>query len=265
MPETDVIDLLIGRHARIQDLFAEVLDTRGEERERAFRHLVEFRVKDAGTALGKVVTRSFETAGRLRHARVFHPKGRMFGATLRLDGDELFGEPGPREVVVRISKGTSTPGALPDVLGIAVRVPTSTDPVDLLFASSGGLPVLRHALMPRRSFTGGPYTTLVPYRVEGRARVLGLMPPRGRSIPALLSVLDDAVAAAPITFVFCSAAPAGPWARHGVLEIHSPMKDDPPSAFDPQLHRLPELRPIGPLQTLRRLAYQGSRRGRGAS
>jgi hypothetical protein len=212
------------------------------------------------------VRRSFEAASRLRGGHVFHPQGRMYVATLTMDhGDFLRGVSEHRsyEAVARVSRALSLPGGLPDILGVALHIPTGEGLIDLLFATTGRRAGMRHVLLPRRSFTSGPYTTLMPYSVRGRTAVLGLFPQGRRRIPARLDALDRAVAAAPLAFRLAGAPLTGPWRPYGTLRIHTPWEGEDLGAFDPELHNVPELHPTGPFQTVRRLAYQGSRRARG--
>ena len=209
------------------------------------------------------VTDAFTVASRLRGGHLFHPAGALYAATLEPEGGDFLGGRGSYEAVARISKALSLPGGLPDYLGIALHIPTEEGLLDLLFATTGRRAVLRHVLVPRASFTSGAYTTLLPYAIKGRTRILGLLPERRRPIPARLDLLDRAVAAAPLSFRLVSAPVTGPWRHEGVLRVHTPWRGEDLGPFDPELHDLSEIHPTGPFQTFRRLAYLGSRRGRG--
>ncbi|TNY36887.1 phosphodiesterase [Thermomonospora catenispora] len=215
--------------------------------------------------IAEILSVPFQVAARLRHDRALHPHGRDYRATLHLIGTMNTPlEAGDHEIAVRISKSVSTPGGLPDILGVAFRVPAAAGAVDLLFATTGTGPVTRHLLRVRRSFTV-PYTTLLPYEVGGDLRVLGLLPAPGRRVPCDLAVLDAAIRTEPLTFELATASPAGRWRPWGTLRIHTPLPGGSPEAgaFDPQLNRLPGLRPAGPFQRFRRLSYARSRRGAG--
>ncbi|MEU8801327.1 hypothetical protein [Spirillospora sp. NPDC048819] len=226
------------------------------------------RVAAAATA---TAAKGAEEVSRLRGGRSLHRVGRSYTGTLRVPAGAPAGagplsEPGEHEVIARLSKSTGLPGGLPDILGVALRVRHGAQAVDLLFASTGMLPLARHVLRPRRGFLPGPYTTLLPYGVGGRTRVLGLFPAGRRRLPADVGRLDAAVAAEPLAFTLAAAAPLGRWAPVAVLGVHTPLREDDPAvtAFDPVLNALPGLRPVGPFMRLRRLAYAGSRTGRGA-
>lgn len=206
-------------------------------------------------ATANAVTAAFSGIARLRQARVFHPRGRSFDATF-VDAGLLPGA-GTGDAVVRVSKAIPTPGQWPDILGIAVRL---QGPVDLLFATTGGRPGLRHLLMPRAGFMDGLYTTLLPYEVAGDTRVLALRPERAAGPTGVR--LDTFEAALPVTFTVLSAPLTGGWRPCGELIVHTRRSADVPW-FDVHAHCVPELRPAGPFQSLRRRAYAGSRRGRG--
>jgi hypothetical protein len=206
------------------------------------------------------VISAFDKVARVRHARVLHPSGRSYRATLRT---ELFGDSQEHEVSVRISKGAGFPGDRPDVLGIALRLEADALRLDLLVSTAGSRPGTRHLPVPRSSVMAGPYTTLMPYKVHGRTRILALLPAQDRDVPPLMEGLDHAVETAPLAFTLATATLTGPWQPCGHLEIHTPIPDV--EAFDPILNNLPALHPAAPLRAVRRLAYTGSRAGRGAA
>lgn len=207
------------------------------------------------------VTVPFRLLGRWRGARVFHPHGLIHTGTLRLDQADLLDGAGSYDVIARVSKSISTPGDLPDLLGIALHIPTEQGLVDLLFATTGSRAGLRHVLVPRQSFTSGVYTTLLPYQVAGRTRIIGLLPIGDRTVPTRLNTLDAAINRRPLEFVIAVATLTGDWEPRGILEITAPWTGADISAFDPQVHHVPRLSPTGPFQTVRRLAYLGSRIG----
>ncbi|GAA3151912.1 hypothetical protein [Nonomuraea salmonea] len=110
----------------------------------------------------------------VRRGRALHPRGLLLRATLTVES-ELLGEHGEHEVPVRLSKGVSLPGRLPDVLGLAVRLPNG---VDLLLSTGYGfVPV------PRRGFTSGPYSTLATYYCGQRRCRIVARPEGGRRVP----------------------------------------------------------------------------------
>ena len=63
---------------------------------------------------------------------------------------------------MRFSRGAGLPEPLPDILGVAVRVLDSHGPgghQDFLLATSSGLPVAHHALLPATTFWERDATT----------------------------------------------------------------------------------------------------------
>ncbi|GAA3135355.1 hypothetical protein GCM10010466_27730 [Planomonospora alba] len=209
----------------------------------------------------------FRRLAALRGGRAFHTRGRFFRADLRVlpHADPYLGipvldEPGEREVLVRLSKGASLPGALPDVLGLAVRLPCASaagGALDLLLSTRGWPKWLP---FPSAGFGSGVFSTLIPYRhAAGRIRFLAVAAERGRARSADPEAAARAVALAPLDFVLGIEGYRRPLAR---LRLHTPLPDGEAVAFDPMLHCHPALRLPGRLARIREAAYAGSRRGR---
>ncbi|MFN2588784.1 MAG: hypothetical protein ABR613_11805, partial [Actinomycetota bacterium] len=77
---------------------------------------------------------------------------------------------GTHRVIVRFSRGAGVPEPLPDVLGLAIKIPlrqAEAGEQDLLLASSGSAALTRNMLLPARSFLSCTYTSVLPYRVGG--------------------------------------------------------------------------------------------------
>ncbi|MDP9398560.1 MAG: hypothetical protein M3P96_12410, partial [Actinomycetota bacterium] len=90
------------------------------------------------------VSAAFAALARLRGARALHPRGIVLEGTLRLAGARcgvpILDAAGTLPVLARLSKGGGLPGRLPDVLGLAVRVPDAAGPgrpLDLLLSTAG--------------------------------------------------------------------------------------------------------------------------------
>ena len=116
----------------------------------------------------------------LRRARVVHPRGRAFRATVETSGGGSWGarvldEAGRYDAVVRVSRGAGLPEPLPDVVGLALRLDglgRDGGPLDLLVNTSGGLPGLRHLFLPAP--LARTFSSVLPYRTgSGRLVVLG--------------------------------------------------------------------------------------------
>jgi len=135
--------------------------------------------------LGRSVDIVVRAASAVRGERVIHAKGHAFSGELTLLPDaSALGVPlvrGPmnRPVLVRFSRGAGLPDALPDVLGIALRVPDADGaghPQDLMLSTGGGSPLLRRMLVPRRDYRTSTYTSLISYEIGGRDLVVAALP-----------------------------------------------------------------------------------------
>ncbi|MGS2646597.1 hypothetical protein [Streptosporangium sp. LJ11] len=209
---------------------------------------------------------------RGRGGRALHPDGAVLPGVLTVDapsrrplGIGVFDEPGRTEVTTRLSRAMSLPWPLPDVLGLALRIPGGAGDgrnLDLLLSTCGRWPGADRLLWPRTSFTAGPYSTLAAYR-HPRGRVRLVAAPAGPALPAEPRRLRRSPARGPFTFHLL-AAPAGrrPW-RLATLTVHD-GPGMPDVAFDPVVNGHPALRMAGWLRRLRQEAYAGSRQGRDA-
>ncbi|MGW8644899.1 hypothetical protein, partial [Micromonospora chalcea] len=177
------------------------------------------------TTSPSAVERAAAALARLRHARLLHPAGRTFGGEVRIwgtpgppTGVPLLDLPGRWPATIRLSKGVPTPGAWPDVLGVAVRLRRDPEPpVDLLFSSSAAAPVLRNLPLPRRRFTG-TYTSIMPFRAGGRRLFLAVLAdPESPDLGRGLAEAGAAVAADEPRLVLAVASAAGRSARGGRL------------------------------------------------
>ncbi|GAB3193576.1 hypothetical protein GCM10027261_09350 [Geodermatophilus arenarius] len=199
-------------------------------------------------ALPRTVTASALALGTaVRGARVFHPRGRASAGTVVTDGGGTWGarvldEAGTYDVVVRVSRGVGLPEPLPDVVGLAVRLPLlgrGGAPLDVLVNTSGGLPGLRHLFLPEP--LGRTCSSVLPYRTgSGRLVVLG-----ARDTGAGWDLL-----AAPL---------AGGWRRWGRLTLGAALPDAESEAlrFRPTLGA-DDLQPVALFRAVRDLSYRGS-------
>ena len=193
----------------------------------------------AGQALGS----AFRMVGTLRSGpKALHPRGQICQATLTITGGAPLGvplldEPGEHACRVRLSRATGVPAPLPDVLGLALRLPEG----DLLFASTGRGRVGRHLLVPRRSHRDGPLGTLLPLKSPHGAVELALDPTPSGGYTVLV------------------ATPGGPWEERGRLDVGLPGPDDPSLRFDPVGRTPAGLRQYDAVSRLRAPSYR--RRG----
>ncbi|MGM1061846.1 hypothetical protein [Saccharothrix sp. Mg75] len=195
-----------------------------------------------------VVASAFRALARGRGARAFHPRGRWCTATVTTTFDPALPLPeGVTEVVARLSKGAGTPGGLPDVLGVAFRLP---GPWDVLLSTSFARVLPR----PTRTWSSARYGSITPFRRHGRAVWLAAVPEPGQAGSADLDELPDE-----LRFTL---EVSGPWRPVGTLVVR-PSDVDDPEPFDP-LRALPAGVTLAPavLARLRDRAYRGSRSGR---
>ncbi|MBE1461578.1 hypothetical protein H4W33_000590 [Kibdelosporangium phytohabitans] len=212
---------------------------------------------DPGPSL---VTVFFRGLARIRHAPAVHPAGLVFAAELTLP-DGWPGQPGTmvRTVTVRMSKGAGLPSGVPDVLGLALRIPDAAEPgkvVDLLLSTAGSGRLTRWLPLPRRDWSRGAfYSSMMPFRtaegLQWMAAVLepGSIPP-GRLTEALPFVVDLRLAGS-----------RSRWRAWGRLVVTTRLPDQE-IRFDPILNAHPQLVPAPRvLSWLRKQAYAGSRQG----
>lgn len=120
-----------------------------------------------------LLAKPFEWLSHARSARVFHPDGLVCQGQAELVGDTPLPLcAGP--VTARVSKGIGTPGALPDIVGIAVRLPVTADAADrdrrvwdLLLA--GPAPLGGRVPLPLLTthWPGATVSSLTPFRHDG--------------------------------------------------------------------------------------------------
>src|SRR4051794_511668 len=153
-----------------------------------------------------------------------HPRGAVFrGVLQRGTGPAPIGvpwldEPVRSEVLVRISRGFGLPAPLPDLLGLAVRIPDG--PVDLLLSTTPTGPLVRLLPLPRRN-AGTAYTSIMGYRSDaGTLRLAALGQARG--VPSDPEPLAGAVARDGLAFVLAPAPGQGAWDAFGRLEVTPP-------------------------------------------
>ena len=204
-------------------------------------------------------------ASAVRRARVFHPDGVAFEATVDV---EAVLPRGRHRAVVRFSRGAGLPEALPDVLGLAVRLLDAHGPgahQDLLLVTSFSPPGLRHALTPARTFGHERWSTLLPYAVDGDRRVVFGARPRSSELDGAAHLDDLRRLAVGARFALEVAEPAGDWEEVATLVVGDELPADVNEAlrFNPA-NTGGGVEPVGAIQALRRRAYQGSQRGRRA-
>lgn len=179
----------------------------------------------------------------LRGARIFHPRGVVREALLTVEGGGGWGaavldEPGIHSGLVRLSRGAGLPAPLPDVDGLALRLPAlGVDgmPLDLLVNSAW-----RYAFAP--SVLTPTWSAVLPHRTSsGRLVLVGARP-------------------VPEGFVMLAASPLGRWRPWGRLTIGG-LLEVPELRFAPTVGA-DDLQPVGLFRTLRAWSYDASQAGR---
>jgi hypothetical protein len=206
------------------------------------------------SAGGQVLRVATGIAASLRPAaKPLHPEGVVTSAVLRRFGaDEAIGsawldEPGTDGVLVRQSRAVGVPSGLPDVFGLALRVPTpGGGHGDLLLASTGLGRLTRFTLTASRSPRKRPLTTLLPYRT-----------PSG---PVLISAVHRDEQTIDLSWALGS----GPWHPFAELQVdHQEARTgDAPVSFDPLRNTLPGLENYEWVRRLREPSYSTARRSR---
>jgi hypothetical protein len=212
-------------------------------------------VPDLATAAGRLAAVPFAAIARRRAGKPLHPRGEVLGGRLTRTGAG-FGVPwldsrATDDVVVRLSRGAGLPAPLPDLLGVAVRLPGETRPVDLLLSSTAGGPLAGRVPFPARD-ASATYGSLMGYRCAAGTVRLALLP-TGAGLRA-----DGATLAAAVGW--------GPWRPVGHLVVGNPGGPlDPDVRFDAMLNPPPGLSPDGPMARFREPAYAAARAARTAA
>lgn len=182
-------------------------------------------------------------------SKPLHPRGQTWEAVLirRGVGGEPTGvawldEPGSDAATVRISAAIGLPPALPDIHGVAIRLRRPEGEADILLATTGTAPGLRHVLRFTRSATTKTHTTLLPYRSPAGPLLLAATP-RGAQ-----------------RFDVAYAIGTGSWRSFGSLELINPTNDE--VSYDPLLNPPPDLENYPWVTRLRAPAYRTARRRR---
>ena len=231
----------------------------------------------AARSAGLVLGGAFAVVARARATvRPLHPRGEVCSGTLtrhgcpRPTGVAWLDEPGTDPVTVRLSDSAGLPRPLPDVRGLALRVPVGPAKVaDLLLGSTGTRPLARHVLVVT-SAARPPMTSQVPFRSARGPILLGAFPqPDAPAGPegGLDAGFDDAGPRGSETgtesFALGCAGLRGRWQHFATLTIPGaavrPGADDPSLRFDPVGNTVPGLPNYAWVERLRGPAYAAAR------
>ncbi len=227
-------------------------------------------------AIGRVSGLFFKWISRLRGAKSAHPKGAVYDATLRVDGGAhvppgatLLASRAEHRALVRFSRSLGLPPRLPDLFGIAIRLPDVHGEgrhQDFLTVTSVDAPLLHHIFIPVLDPQAAPYSCSLPYR-SGDARFLvGVQPLPGSPRPpgrTLDERLERAAATGELRFALAIASPAGRFASVGELRVGRRLPDDLNGIRFNPWNTGGGLEPAGALNRLRAYAYPASQAGWG--
>lgn len=210
------------------------------------------------TAVGRGLATMFFVVGRLRQGRgkALHPRGTVLSGRLVRHGGfgtgvQWIDDAGSGPVVVRLSRSVGLPPPLPDVLGLALRIPVAGGRHgDVLLSTTGHRRVsrflLRPAVRPRQSF----YGTLLPYRSPSGPLLIGAQP------------AEDGTGRLHLVW----SRPTGGWQVFGTLELPLVPATGPDTelSFDPTMHEVPGLENYDWVRRLRQPSYAAARCARRA-
>lgn len=204
-----------------------------------------------GEGLGAVI------AGirRLRHPRPVHPRGLILTGGIEwlprrsAAGVDWIDAPhGERPVLARLSRSIGLPTRLPDVIGVALRIAsTSTDGDDfgdLLLASTGlGVPS-RFALTPNFSPASARFSSIIPYQGDLGRVLVAARTLTAPSLPVAPSEQAKALDGDVWVLQLMHASPTSRWhpfanvtlTREGESSVDTDVR------FDPVAHPLPGTR-----------------------
>ena len=208
----------------------------------------------------------FTGLARGLQARAFHPRGLSFTASLHAEptADRLpFLVARRQPALVRLSRAVGLPSRLPDLHGLAFRVPDVYGPgrhQDVLLTSAGERPVLRRVLIPTGGFQRPRYSSVLTYHHHSRPLLLGARYAGSRRRLGL-AALQAAASAGELVFELAVAGGRGPWrpVARLVLEQALPARASEQLRFHPW-NTAAALRPAGFVNRLRAPAYEASQR-----
>lgn len=218
---------------------------------------------------GRAVAVPVAALARRRRGKPMHPRGAVLDAVLERTGGPVgwrlpwLAGRGTQPAVVRLSRGAGLPAALPDLLGLAVRLPGPDGPVDLLLSGTGRGRLTRWLPVPRRN-ARSVYGSIMGYRTTAGPVFLAALPDPGAAVSAEPGAV--AAAAERLTFTLAAARGAEAWQPFARLRLLGPVPElDPDLRFDAVRHPPPGLVPDGPMARFRAPAYAAARRGRDAT
>ena len=227
----------------------------------------------AGTVVGGV----FGAVSRLRDGKSLHPHGVVHEARLCVRGDgppellagvPLLAEPGSHRGVVRFSRSLGLPESVPDFMGLALRLTDAYGPdrpQDLLLISSGDGAVVHHLFRPGFGYFAHPYSSVLIFRGDGDAFVVGARLRPGAPAPAgngsEFADLDVAAATGELRYDVGVAPVNGRMVPAATLEVGARLPDEANDIRFNPWNTGGGLEPTGPINRIRDWVYPRSQAG----
>ena len=217
----------------------------------------------------------FASLSKLRGHRVFHPYGEVFDATIKFDRKALrwlpdvIVTPRTHQAVVRFSRGIGLPAPLPDVFGMAVKIPDLYGgggwDQDWLMVTSGSDPIGRHLLVPTRELLARPYSTVLPYRRDDDGLITFGARAKQRNRIRSTEELETLLATRDLELDFTVAPEGRDHVVIGTITLTGVISHPASSLTFNPWNTSSQLKPAGALNELRRDTYRASQRARMAS
>lgn len=211
------------------------------------------------TVIDSLSSSLFYKLSKLRHARIFHPRGALHKGTLtiadtaNLPACLLFTKPTTYPIVARLSRGIGLPLLFPDILGFALRIPDVYGPnlhQDILMVTSGKGKILRYAMLFKYNFSSSFFSTILLYKISDKKYLFGI-------IPSKEGTGENKA------FTLAIASPFGQWQSVGKIQLEEilPKEESIKIRYNPW-NTGDEIQPYGFLQRLRKHVYIASQEGR---
>jgi hypothetical protein len=221
---------------------------------------------DLPRTAGRFVATPLGAIARLRGGKPMHPRGTVFDAVLERTADPgldvpWLAAPGGEPALVRLSRGAGLPAPLPDLLGVAVRLPADGQPIDLLLTTTGRGRITRLVPMLRRDASAF-HSSIMGYRSAAGSIRFAAVGEEDES-PSDPDEQARKAAGSRLRYTLLAARGLGPWRPFGRLILRAPVPErDPDVRFDAVQHPPPGLVPDGPMARFRAPAYARARAAR---
>lgn len=238
-------------------------------------------------AAGHGFAAMFRALKKVRPERPIHSRGlRLTGTvevtpTTRASGIFWVDTPGTSTVAARISRSVGLPDGLPDVVGLAFRIPGEPEAVgpgepdprnhgkpdaagpsggDVLLSSTGWSRPGRFVLSPRLRADRAPLTTIIPYRGAEGPVLIGARTLGPGALPASLKGFERKLGRGTWILGLYYAHPRGPWHQFGILSLRLDLLGEEENPrFDAVLNPLPGAGTYGWAKRLREPSYAVAR------